>query len=116
MARAYLLVLICVAAIAGGQLIFKYVGNRLAVLSVRELASNPDVFLVFATGIVLYGATTILWVLALRDLPLHVAYVFMSLAFVLVPLGAWLVFGEALTPKYMAGALLIVTGILVSVS
>lgn len=113
---AHLLVMLCVLALAAGQLIFKYVGNRISSLSWSDLAAHPDVAGVFALGIALYGATTILWVMALRDLPLSRAYMFAALAFVIVPIGAWLVFGEKLTVNYMIGAALIVAGIVVSAS
>ena len=116
MKLAYLLVLGCVAGLAVGQLIFKYVGNRIASLSWSELTAHPDVAAVFAAGVALYGVTTIFWVMALRELPLSRAYVFAALAFVLVPVGAWLVFGEKLTANYMIGVALIVTGIIVSAS
>ena len=116
MKLAYILVFICVLALAAGQLIFKYVGNRIVDLSWRDLPAHPDIAAVFALGLLLYGATTVLWIMALRDLPLSRAYMFMSLAFILVPLAASAVFGEILTARFMAGALLIVAGIVVSAS
>lgn len=116
MNAAYVYVVFCVATIAAGQLIFKYVGNRLSEVSLAGLVEHPGVLSVFAAGVALYGVSTVLWVLALRDLPLGRAYLFMALAFVLVPLGAWAIFGEALTPRYVAGALLVAVGIAISVS
>lgn len=112
----YLLVIISVFALAAGQLIFKYVANRISSLSLGELAGHPDVAGIFVLGLALYGATTVLWVMALRDLPLSRAYIFAALAFVLVPFGAWFIFGEKLTVNYMIGVALIVTGIVVSAS
>lgn len=114
MQTAYILVFVCVLALAAGQLIFKYVGSRVSSLAPAELLSQPDVALIFGAGVALYGVTTILWVLALRDLPLSRAYLFVALAFVIVPVGAWLVLGEKLTLNYFIGVALIVSGIVIS--
>ena len=44
--------------------------------------------------LVLYGFTTLGWVWILRHAPLHVAYPFMGLAFLIVPTLAWLLLGN----------------------
>ncbi len=114
MNKAYFWALLCMVGISLGQLIFKFVGNRLSGNSFTSLITQADILAAFSAGLVLYGVATIFWVLALRDLPLSRAYIFMALAFVLVPVGAWLVFGEALSLRYWAGVFLIVAGIVVS--
>jgi multidrug transporter EmrE-like cation transporter len=63
---------------------------------------------------VLYGLATLLWVWTLRTMPLSHVYSFSSLGFVIVPLAAYSVFGEALSPKYAIGCALIVTGVIVT--
>ncbi len=62
----------------------------------------------------LYAASTVIWVLALRKLPLSSAYMFMSLGFVIVPIAAHFFFGEAIEWKHAIATLLVVTGILVA--
>lgn len=116
MKTAYFLIMVCVVTIAVGQLIFKYVSANLKEFSVVGLRSQPDLLALLVFAMALYAACTILWVIALRDLPLSRAYVFMALGFVIVPLGARFFFGEQLTPSYMIGALMIAIGIVVTVN
>ncbi len=115
MMRAYALVVVCVATIAIGQLIFKYVSMRLAGAQLSEILQHPDALALFALAVALYGISTVLWVIALRDLPLSRAYVFMALGFIIVPLGARLIFGEPLSLNYLMGTLMIAIGIVVTV-
>ena len=115
MMHAYALVAICVATIAVGQLIFKHVSLRLAGASLSEIHNHPDALAWLAFAVALYGVTTVLWVMALRDLPLSRAYVFVALGFIIVPLGARFFFGEPLSLNYLLGALMIVIGIVITV-
>ncbi len=116
MKSAYVLVMICVVTIAVGQLIFKYVSANLNELSLVALRNQPSLLALLVLAMGLYAACTILWVIALRDLPLSRAYVFMALGFIIVPLGARILFDEQLTPSYMVGALMISIGIVVTVT
>lgn len=73
--------------IAVGQLMFKRVSISLGDVQglnmiALKLATDP----LFILALMLYGSATILWVLALREVPLSIAYPFTALAFVLVPL------------------------------
>ena len=95
-----------------GQLSFKKVALELGPVSgigpiIRHLAINPW----FLIALALYGTATILWILALREIPLSRAYVFVALAFALVPIGAALFFHEVLGLRYAAGLILVVLGI-----
>jgi drug/metabolite transporter (DMT)-like permease len=102
---------ICVLAITAGQLLFKRLGldiqDGAALLSFRVAA-------VAVAAFTIYGAATVLWIYLLRFVALRDAYVFMALSFVLVPLAAHFFFGEELTPGSIAGALLVVSGIVVT--
>jgi drug/metabolite transporter (DMT)-like permease len=62
---------------------------------------------------VLYGLLTGLWVYLLTFTPLSRAYPFVALAFVLTPLLASRLFGEALKPSFFLGLAAIVAGLLV---
>jgi drug/metabolite transporter (DMT)-like permease len=100
--------------VAGGQLVFKHVAQRLGDLSgigpvIRQLAFDPW----FIGALALYGVGTLLWILALRETPLSKAYVFVALAFALVPLGATIFFSESLGPRYYLGLLLVIAGVTV---
>lgn len=97
-----------------GQLSFKRVAIEIAHVSgigpiIRHLALSPW----FLIALALYGVATILWVLALRETPLSRAYVFVALAFALVPIGAAVFFHEVLGLRYVVGLLLIITGIVI---
>jgi len=60
---------------------------------------------------VLYGVTTLGWVWILRHAPLHLAYPFMGLAFLIVPTLAWAFLGEPLGWRTLAGGALIMAGV-----
>ena len=68
--------------------------------------------LIMAVSIlVLYGITTLAWVWILRSAPLHLAYPFMGLAFLIVPTLAWMLLGEPLHWRTLAGGALIMAGV-----
>lgn len=110
---AYVFVAICVLVLAVGQLLFKAVSFKLEDLGFSALYTDPHTMVLFGTAAGLYAASTILWIQALRTLSLSVAYPFMALGFVIVPLGAALFFSETLTLKYFIGLALLLTGLLV---
>ena len=74
------------------------------------IARNPWIW---AAG-ALYGVAVVLWVAILQKLPLSIAYPFVALSFVVVPLAAALFFHESLSLKTLSGAVLILAGIYVS--
>ena len=97
-----------------GQLTFKRVAQGLAQISglssiLRHLAFDPW----FIAALALYGGATVLWVLALRETPLSRAYMFVALAFALVPIGAAVFFHESLGPRYYLGLILVIAGVVV---
>lgn len=97
--------------LAAGQLLFKKVAANLAgtesgIALVFRIALDPA----FVLAITLYFAATLLWVTALREIPLSRAYPFTALAFVLVPVGAMLFFGETLGSRYFLGLAIIMLG------
>ena len=98
--------------IAVGQLMFKRVSmglngiQGLDAIALR-LATDP----LFILALMLYGSATILWVLALREVPLSIAYPFTALAFVLVPLASAALFHETLGARYFIGLAFVVGGV-----
>ena len=103
-----------VLLLSGGQMLFKQAALSLpaidAVGALVALARNPWIW---AAGTI-YGAAVVLWVAILQKLPLSIAYPFVALSFVVVPLAAALFFQESLTVRTLLGAVLILAGIYVS--
>lgn len=69
------------------------------------------VFSVYFSGLVMYGAATILWLFILSRVPLSVAYPVQSIAYVLAVFGAYFVFHEPLSPAKIIGVILIILGV-----
>ena len=102
------LTLLCVVCISIGQLLFKQAASA--------LPSEPQLLDWVLNGwlissLALYGLTTVGWVWILRHAPLHLAYPFMGLAFLIVPTLAWLFLGEPLHWRTLAGGALILVGV-----
>ena len=66
-----------------------------------------------AAALVLYAVATGLWIWILRTTPLSIAYPFVALGFILVPLAAHYLFAEPLETRYAIGASLILVGLIV---
>ena len=103
-----------VIAIACGQVLFK-----LAAPAFPERLFSPAILGLLTNGylilaLLLYLVATFLWVFVLRTMPLSIAYPVSALAYVAVPLLAWLVLGEKVGWNGFLGAALIVGGVAVS--
>jgi drug/metabolite transporter (DMT)-like permease len=71
--------------------------------------------MLLASSFALYGIMTIAWIWVLQKAELGKVYPLMALAFVIVPLGSHLVFGERFQTQYFVGVALIMAGIIVTV-
>ncbi|MBL8177373.1 MAG: hypothetical protein JNK48_22040 [Bryobacterales bacterium] len=91
------------------QILIKTGATALSGASVMAMVTNP--YLVGGYG--LYGFSTILLILALRDGELSVLYPVISLTFVWVALLSTVFFGEVLSPMKLLGILTIVAGVAV---
>lgn len=106
-----LLTLLCVVCISIGQLLFKK----------AALALPPEPLVLdwllngwLIASLALYGLTTLGWVWILRYVPLNLAYPFMGLAFLVVPILAWLLLGESLQWRTLVGGMLIIAGVAIA--
>lgn len=108
----YIVAILCVFGIAAGQILFK-----LGAASYGRTKSffDPNTALTFILAFALYGLMTLVWVWVLQKAELGRVYPLMALAFVLVPWGSYLVFGERFQPQYFVGIAIIMAGILISV-
>ena len=109
----YVAAILCVVGLAIGQILFKITANALSE-SGTFFAIKPAAILFAA--LCLYGATSVAWVWVLQKVELGRVYPLMALAFILVPLGSYLVFGERFQPQYFIGVALIMIGIVVVVN
>jgi undecaprenyl phosphate-alpha-L-ara4N flippase subunit ArnE len=106
-----LLTLVCVFMIGCGQILFKLAAREVAFdgFNIRSFVTwlSPPMLAALA----IYAAATLLWVWVLRSASLSVVYPLYALAFVLVPLLGWAVFGVPMTARHWMGAALIVGGV-----
>ena len=103
---------LCVVGLAIGQILFK--------LSATSLSENGSFFALktaatFFFAMTLYAITSIAWVWVLQKVELGRVYPLMALAFILVPLGSHIIFGERFQAQYFVGVALIMVGIVVTV-
>ena len=87
-----------------GQLLFKVGASH---SSHWKDFINPSI----ALGLVAYGLGTMLWLVALSRLPLKVVYPFVALTMVSVYIAAALFLGERITPRGVAGTLIVLAGL-----
>ncbi|MDF1599740.1 hypothetical protein PZ895_08110 [Mesorhizobium sp. YIM 152430] len=96
-----------------GQMMFKF-----AAQDIRIRAEISPVFAAFSpwliAAIVLYAASTVLWVGILMYVPLSKAYPFALLGAALVPILAVLALGETLSIYYPLGLGLVVIGVMIT--
>lgn len=107
----FLLILLVVAGIAVGQILFK-ISSRGMLAEGGFLKSLINPYLLGA--FVLYGGFTLLWVYLLRDIELARAYPVFALSFVIVPILSWALLGEGFNKYAIYGAALIIAGVYVS--
>jgi drug/metabolite transporter (DMT)-like permease len=103
--------ILCVLGISLGQMLFKK-----AAQSIPDAATWQHWVLNgwLIAALALYGSTTLLWIWVLRHAPLHLAYPFMGLAFVVVPCLGWMFLGESIRLSTIVGGALILAGITVT--
>lgn len=78
-------------------------------MKAASMVFSPMVLL----GLALYGVGTVLWLFALRQLDLSLAYPFVAMSFVMVAGSGMLFLGEPVQPSRLIGLALIVVGLLV---
>jgi len=101
------LLIICVLAISVGQILFKVAAGSNADGSFLMKLMQPS--LLFA--LIIYGGATVFWIWLLQTVPLNVAYPYMALAFLFVPLMSLFFLGEKVELSTWIGSVLIVIGV-----
>jgi drug/metabolite transporter (DMT)-like permease len=113
--KVYSLIISAVAMSAVGQIALKIAVERAqlkepiaaGVISAVEAVIGTPVLWV---GISVYLGSVVLWLWALSEADLSIAYPFVSLGFVLTMLFAAVILKEAVTPLKLTGTMLIVLG------
>jgi len=108
-----LLILATVIALSAGQVLFKLAADALTFDNGVTLATLIQPRLLIALTV--YASATILWLWVLRITPLRLAYPFVGLAFIFVPLLAYFLLDESIDANTFLGGGLILAGIWVSV-
>lgn len=108
-----LLILLTVFLLSTGQILFKLASNGIVLSSTGLLPSLLN--LRFMAALAVYSIATLLWIIALKDIQLRVAYPFAALAFFIVPTLAHFILGETLSWNTYVGAVIIAIGVIISV-
>ena len=113
---ALLLVLSSVSLTALAQLALKLSSSRFAAPPVEQglLASLLAQFMhpLTVAAICAYGGSLVLWLIALRDVPLSLAYPFAGLTIAIVALLGAFVLGEGIAWPQAVGIILIAIGVM----
>ena len=110
-ATNFALTLATVLGIAAGQVLFKLgaLSSNVAPEGASLVARYLNGYLIVAFAV--YVIATVAWVYVLKTVPLNIAYPFMALAFVVVPVVAHFFVGEPLAWNHLVGGLVIAGGI-----
>jgi multidrug transporter EmrE-like cation transporter len=108
-AQSITLVFGCTVLGAAAQILIKTGAGNLHGAGVLEMIQNFHLL----AGYSLYGMSTVLLVLALRDGELSVLYPVISLTYVWVTILSSVLFGEAITVNKLVGIAVIVAGVAV---
>ncbi len=106
-----MLILLTVVLLSVGQLLFKIVAMDMKNIDIFSLL-QPKLIL----ALCVYGIATLLWIAVLRDTPLQIAYPFVGLAFLIVPVLSWFWIGEQISINAIVGGAVILIGIWIAVS
>ena len=90
--------------------------SQLFMKSASARARLAKVLLLLGVGCALQLGSVLLAVVVLRTIQLSQLVPFAAVAYLLVPIGSHFVFNERLLPRFWLGALLIVAGILCTIS
>ena len=98
---------VCVFAISVGQVLFKVAAVSQEGVSFWDKLTHPALMI----GLFIYGGATIFWIWLLQSVPLNIAYPYMALAFLFVPLMSLFFLGEKVELSTWVGSALIVIGV-----
>ncbi len=109
----FIILLVAIGLGALGQIMLKSGLNDLAkdagtLTVLASIFTNPRVFL----GFVCYGLSSLVYLIAIKHLPLSYAYPMVALSYVLVVVASWKLFGETIPPLRIAALVVILIGVI----
>lgn len=107
--RSVMLVFCCTILGAGAQILMKSGANHLPHPGLLDMATNIPLM----AGYTLYGMSTVLLVLALKDGELSLLYPVIALTYVWVTVLSFVIFHDSVNPFKLAGITIIVVGVTV---
>lgn len=114
-AKSTALILCSVLSVSTGELLLKYGLNKLETLdfiakaaeSFISIAMSPYIWI----GLILFGVSSLLWLVALSKTELSYAYPLMGMGYAVVAFFSWLIFNEALGVLRVLGIGIITLGV-----
>lgn len=107
----FLALLLYPLGVAVSQIMLKAAANR---VPEQGFAFGNLFDPVLIAALTMFGGLTVWWILIVRDIPLTRAYPFVALSFALTPVLAVLIFRERVGLSYVAGAALIILGVVLT--
>jgi drug/metabolite transporter (DMT)-like permease len=114
--QGFTIILASVFLSAVAQLSFKYGVSSILIKADSHLIAKALAFLFspfVLLGLSLYGVGTVLWLFALRQVDLSLAYPFVGMSFIFVLLFSAFFLQEAITLNRILGTLVIVGGLVI---
>jgi len=105
----FIQVTLCVVMVATGQLLFALGAKSTLLTDGKGIITYINKYLV--VGLIVYAIATVIWIYLLRNIPISIAYPFMSLSFIIVPIASYYVFGDPLNVKILIGGAFIMLGV-----
>ena len=106
-----ILILLTVVLLSVGQVLLKWAAMDMKNIDISSLL-QPKLVL----ALCVYGIATVLWIVVLRHTPLRIAYPFVSLAFLIVPVLSWFWMDEQISLNTIVGGIAILIGVWIAVS
>ena len=106
-----ILLLLTVVLLSVGQVLFKLAAMEMKNIDISSVLQPKLIVALFV-----YGIATVLWIAALRETPLHIAYPFVGLAFLIVPVLSWFWMNEQISLNTILGGVIILIGVWIAVS
>ena len=106
-----ILILLTVVLLSVGQLLLKLAATDMKTIDISTLLQPKSIL-----ALCVYGIATIFWIAVLRQTPLRIAYPFVGLAFLIVPVLSWFWMDEQISLNTIVGGTVILIGIWIAIS